>query len=36
MIAEQHLALLREVAETWDVDGIDLDYTRNAPVFQSR
>ena len=33
LIAEQHLALLREVAETWDVDGIDLDYTRMPPFF---
>lgn len=32
-VAEQNLALLREVAETWDIDGIDLDYTRIPPYF---
>ncbi len=32
-VAEQCMALLREVAETWDVDGIDLDYTRIPPYF---
>ncbi len=32
-IAAQNLAFLREVAENYDIDGIDLDYTRIAPYF---
>ena len=32
-IATQNLAFLREVAENYDIDGIDLDYTRIAPYF---
>jgi hypothetical protein len=32
-IATQNLAFLREVAENYDIDGLDLDYTRIAPYF---
>ena len=34
-IAAQNLAFLREVAENYDIDGIDLDYTRIAPYFNT-
>ncbi len=34
-IAEQNLAFLREVAENYDIDGLDLDFTRIAPYFNS-
>lgn len=32
-IAAQNLAFLREVAENYDIDGLDLDYTRIGPYF---
>ena len=32
-IAAQNLAFLREVAENYDIDGLDLDYTRIPPYF---
>ncbi len=32
-IAERNLALLEEVAVNYDVDGLDLDFTRSAPYF---
>ena len=34
-IAAQNLAFLREVAENYDVDGLDLDYTRIGPYFNA-
>ncbi len=34
-IAAQNLAFLREVAENYDVDGLDLDYTRIGPYFNT-
>ena len=32
-IAAQNLEFLREVAENYDIDGLDLDYTRIGPYF---
>ena len=32
-IAEQNLAFMQEVAENYDVDGMDLDFTRIPPFF---
>jgi hypothetical protein len=32
-VAKINLALLQEVAENYDVDGLDLDFTRSAPYF---
>ena len=34
-IAAQNLAFLREVAENYDVDGLDLDFTRIGPYFNT-
>ena len=34
-IAAQNLAFLREVAEHYDIDGIDLDFTRIPPYFNA-
>ena len=34
-IAAQNLAFLREVAENYDVDGLDLDFTRIGPYFNA-
>jgi hypothetical protein len=34
-VAAQNLAFLREVAENYDVDGLDLDYTRIGPYFNT-
>ena len=34
-IAAQNLEFLREVAENYDIDGLDLDYTRIGPYFNA-